>query len=80
MSKTEFTLILDEVLNDFDCKLEGLRYTDDNIAIIDYSPNSVNVYRTFFPYRFANRAKIRVEIMYELDLLVPVDPELDLGF
>lgn len=80
MSKTEFTLLLDEVLNEFDCKLVGLDYTEDNIAIVDYTPNSVNVWHIYLPYRFMNRARLRFELMYELDLLIEIDPELDLGF
>ena len=27
MTRTEFTLMLDEVLNEFDCKIDGILYT-----------------------------------------------------
>lgn len=80
MSKTEFTTVLDEVLNEFDCKLVGLNYTEGNIAIVNYTPNSISVWAMCIAYRFMNRAKLRFKIMYELDLLIEVDPELDLGF
>ena len=80
MTRTEFTIMLDEVLNEFDCKIDGILYTDDNIAIVNYSPDDVNVWRMYISYRFMNRAKLRLKIMDELNLLFPVDPEIDLGF
>ena len=79
MSKLKFTVLVDEVLNEFDCRIDGILYTDDNIAIVNYSPNDVNIYRMYIPYRFMNRARLRLLIMDKLDLLVPVDPEIDLG-
>ena len=80
MSRTDFTLMLDEVLNEFDCKIDGILYTDDNIAIVNYSPDDVNIWRMYISYRFMNRARLRLKIMDELNLLVPVNPEIDLGF
>ena len=80
MTRTDFTIMIDEVLNEFDCKIDGILYTDDNIAIVNFSPDDVNVRRMYIPYRFMNRAKLRLKIMDELNLLVPVDPEIDLGF
>ena len=80
MTRTNFTIMIDEVLNEFDCKIDGILYTDDNIAIVNYSPDDVNVRRMYIPYRYMNRAKLRLKIMDELNLLVPVDPEIDLGF
>ena len=80
MTKLKFTVLVDEVLNEFDCKIEGILYTDDNIAILSYSPDDVNVWRMYIPYRYMNRAKLRLKIMDILKLLEPVDPEIDLGF
>ena len=80
MSRTEFTLLLDEVLNEFDCKIDGLLYTDDNIVIVNYTSNGVDISRMYIPYRFMNRARLRLIIMNDLDLLVPVNSELDFGF
>lgn len=79
MTRTAFTIMLDEVLNEFDCRIDGILYTDDNIAIVNYSPDDANVRRMYIPYRFMNRARLRLKIMDELDLLVPVNPEIDLG-
>ena len=45
MTRTDFTIMLDEVLNEFDCKIEGILYTGDNIAIVNYSPDDVNIWR-----------------------------------
>ena len=80
MTRTDFTIMLDEVLNEFDCKIDGILYTDDNIAIVNYSPDDINIWRMYISYRFMNRAKLRLKIMDELNLLVPVNPEIDLGF
>ena len=80
MTRTDFTIMIDEVLNEFDCKIDGILYTDDNIAIVNYSPDDVNVWHMYIPYRFMNRARLRLLIMDKLDLLFPVDSEIDLGF
>ena len=80
MSRTEFTLLLDEVLNEFDCKIDGLLYTDDNIVIVNYTSNGVDISRMYIPYRFMNRARLRLKIMKQLDLLESVDTKFDIGF
>ena len=80
MTRTDFTLMLDEVLNEFDCKIDGILYTDDNIAIVNYSPDDVNVRRMYMPYRFMNRVRLRLLVMDQLDLLIKINPEIDLGF
>ena len=79
MTRTDFTLMLDELLNEFDCKIEGILYTDDNIAIVNFSPDDVNVKRMYISYRFMNRAKLRLKIMVELDLIVPIYPDKEIG-
>ena len=79
MTRTDFTIMIDEVLNEFDCKIDGILYTDDNIAIVNYSPDDVNVRRMYIPYRFMNRARLRLLIMEQLDLLIKINP-IDLGF
>ena len=81
MSKTEFTLLVDEVLNEFDCKLYGLIYNSEGICEVSYTDDLKTVKKLLFAYRFMNRARLRFKIMDELDLLTPVDPEdLDLRF
>ena len=79
MTKTEFTLLVDEVLNEFDCKLLSLDYLDDGICAVYYFDGFFN--RHFHvAYRFMNRARLRLRIMDLVDVLVEVNPELDLGF
>ena len=80
MTRTDFTIMIDEELNEFDCKIDGILYTDDNIAIVNYSPDGVNVRRMYIQYRFMNRARLRLLIMEQLDLLIEINPEIDLGF
>lgn len=79
MSKTEFTLLVDEMLNDYDCKLLKLYYHDDGICTVYYFDGVFNSH-LHVPYRFMNRARLKLKLLDELDLLTSVDPELDLGF
>lgn len=81
MSKTEFTMLVDEVLNEFDCKLTGLEYNEDGICRVSYDYEFGSSYGYFLvAYRFMNRARLRLRVMDLMNLLVEVDPELDLGF
>ena len=81
MTKVDFTLLVDEVLNEFDCKLYGLIYNSEGICEVSYTDDLETVKKLLFAYRFMNRARLRFKIMDELDLLTPVDPEdLDLRF
>ena len=71
MTKTDFTIMLDEVLNEFDCKIDGILYTDDNIAIVNYSPVDVNVWRMYIAYRYLNNGcKSRKEYEYLVNTLI----------
>ena len=81
MSKTEFTLLVNEILDEYDCKLYGLIYNSEGICEISYTDDLETVKKLLVAYRFMNRARLRFKIMDELDLLTPVDTdELDLGF
>ena len=79
MTKTEFTLLVDELLNEYDCKLMKLEYHDDGICTVYYFDG---IFNTHFhvPYRFMNRARLKLKFLLEQDLLIEVNPELDLGF
>ena len=79
MTRTDFTLILDEVLNEFDCRLFGLDYNEDGICKVNFTDGFDDLH-LFVAYRFMNRARLRLKIMDILKLLEPVDPEIDLGF
>ena len=80
MTKLKFTVLVDEVFNEFDCKLLGMEYSEDGICRVNYTDGFNTDLYFYVAYRFMNRARLRLKIMDELDLLVPVDPELDLGF
>ena len=81
MSKTEFALLVNEILDEYDCKLYGLIYNSEGICEVRYTDDLETVKKMLVAYRFMNRARLRFKIMDELDLLTPVDPEeLDLGF
>ena len=81
MSKIEFTLLVNEILDEYDCKLYGLFFNSEGICEISYTDDLETVKKLLVAYRFMNRARLRFKIMDELDLLTPVDPEdLDLRF
>ena len=79
MSKTEFTLLVDEMLNEYDCLLTGLVYYDDGICEVSYT-DGIYDKKIYLAYRFMNRARLKLKLLDDLDLLIPVDPEWDLGF
>ena len=81
MTKVEFTLLVNEILDEYDCKLYGLIYNSEGICEVRYSDDLKTVKKLLVAYRSMNRARLRFKIMDELDLLTPVDPEdLDLRF
>ena len=80
MTKLKFTVLVDEVFNEFDCKLLGMEYSEDGICKVNYTDGFNNDLHLYVAYRFMNRARLRLKVMDELDLLVPVNPEIDLGF
>ena len=81
MTKIEFTLLINEILDEYDCKLYGLIYNSEGICEIRYTDDLETVKKLLVAYRFMNRARLRLKIMDELDLLTPVDPgDLDLRF
>ena len=69
MTKLKFTVLVDEVFNEFDCKLLGMEYSEDGICKVNYT-NGFKDLHLYVAYRFMNRAKLRLKIMNELDLLV----------
>ena len=80
MSKLKFTVLVDEVFNEFDCKLLGMEYSEDGICKVNYTDGFDSDLHLYVAYRFMNRARFRLLMMEQLDLLEPVDPELDFGF
>ena len=80
MTKLNFTVLVDEVFNEFDCKLLRMEFSECGICKVNFIDGFDTDLHFYVAYRFMNRAKLRLKIMDELNLLVPVDPEIDLGF
>ena len=80
MSRTDFTLMLDEVINEFDCKLLGMEYSEDGICKVNYTDGFDTDLHFYVAYRFMNRARLRLLIMEQLNLLIEINPAIDLGF
>ena len=80
MTKTEFVILVDEVFNEFDCKLLRMEFSEYGICKVNFIDGFDTDLHFYVAYRFMNRARLRLKIMDELNLLVPVNPEIDLGF
>ena len=80
MTKTELVILVDEVFNEFDCKLLRMEFSEYGICKVNFTDGFDTDLHFYVAYRFMNRARLRFIIMDQLDLLEPVDPELDLGF
>ena len=79
MTKLKFTVLVDEVFDEFDCRILGMEYNEDGICKVNFTDGFDDLH-FFVPYRFMNRARLRLKIMDILKLLEPVNPEIDLGF
>ena len=79
MTKLKFTVLVDEVFNEFDCKLLGMEYNEDGICKVNYTDGFDDLH-LFVAYRFMNRARLRLLIMDQLNLLIEINPAIDLGF
>ena len=80
MTRTDFTIMIDEVLNEFDCKLLGMEYNEDGICKVNYTDGFDTDLHFYVAYRFMNRARLRLLMMEQLNLLIEINPEIDLGF
>ena len=69
MTKLKFTVLVDELINEFDCKLLGMEYSEDGICKVNYT-NGFKDLHLYVAYRFMNRARLRLKIMDQLDLLI----------
>ena len=77
MTKLDFTVLVDEVFNEFDCKLLGMEYNDDGICRVNFTDGFDTDLHFYVAYRFMNRARLRLKIMVALDLLVPIYPDIE---
>ena len=80
MTKLKFTVLVDEVFNEFDCKLLGMEYSEDGICKVNYTDGFDTDLHLYVAYRFMNRARLRLKIMDQLNLLIEINPATDLGF
>ena len=80
MTKLKFTVLVDEVINEFDCKLLWMEYSEDGICKVNYTDGFDSDLHFYVAYRFMNRARLRLIIMEQLNLLIEINPEKFLGF
>ena len=80
MTKTEFVILVDEVFNEFDCNLLRMEFSEYGICKVNFTDGFDTDLRFYVAYRFMNRARLRLLIMEQLNLLIEIDPLIDLGF
>ena len=80
MTKLNFTVLVDEVFNEFDCKLLGMKYSEDGICKVNYTDGFKTDLHFYVAYRFMKRARLRLLMMEQLNLLIEINPIIDLGF
>ena len=80
MTKTEFVILVDEVFNEFDCKLLRMEFSEYGICKVNFIDGFDTDLHFYVAYRFMNRARLRLLIMDQLNLLTEIDPIIDLGF
>ena len=66
MTKLKFTVLVDEVFNEFDCKLLGMEYSDDGICKVNFTDDFVTDLHFYVDYRFMDHAKLRLLIMEKI--------------
>ena len=69
MTKLNFTLEVDKMLNDNDCKLLGMDYNEEEICKISYTDDGVITKEMYIAYRFMNPARLKRKMLIELGLL-----------
>ena len=80
MTKLKFTVLVDEVFNEFDCKLLGMEYSEVGICKVNFTDGFDPDLHFYVAYRFMNRSRLRLLIMDQLNLLIEINPSIDLGF
>ena len=80
MTKTEFVILVDEVFNEFDCKLLRMEFSEFGICKVNFIDGVDTDLHFYVAYRFMNRARLRLLIMEQLNLLIEINPIIDLGF
>ena len=66
MTKLKFTVLVDEVFNEFDCKLLGMEYSDDGICKVNFTDGFDTDLHFYVDYRFMDHAKLRLLIMEKI--------------
>ena len=80
MTKTEFVILVDEVFNEFDCKLLRMEFSEYGICKVNFIDGFDTDLHFYVAYIFMNRARLRLLIMEQLNLLIEINPIIDLGF
>ena len=80
MTKIEFAILVDEVFNEFDCKLLRMEFSECGICKVNFIDGFDTDLHFYVAYRFMNRARLRLLMMEQLNLLIEINPKIDLGF
>ena len=73
MTKLKFTLEVDKLLNDNDCKLLGMDYNEEKICKVSYTDDGVNTKEMYIAYRFMTPSRLKRKFMIELSEFNRID-------
>ena len=66
MSKTTFSVLVNDILNSLGYKMLKIEFNDENIAMIDYTKDGSVIKDMFIAYRFMKLANLRNKVLSEV--------------
>ena len=66
MSKTTFSVLVNDILDSLGYKMIKIEFNDENIAKIDYTKDGVVIKDMFIAYRFMKLANLRNKVISEV--------------
>ena len=66
MSKTTFSVLVNDILDSLGYKMVKIEFNDENIAMIDYTKDGAIIKDMFIAYRFMKLANLRNKVLSEV--------------
>ena len=66
MSKTTFSVLVNDILDSLDYKMLKIEFNDENIARIDYTKDGSVIKDMYIAYRFMKLANLRNKVLSEV--------------
>ena len=66
MSKTTFSVLVNDILDSLGYKMLKIEFNDENIAMIDYTKDGSVIKDMYIAYRFMKLANLRNKVLSEV--------------